>query len=157
MEKTITKKVDNDGVTHINVYSYGRTTLGRFLSNFSLCPIQTEDGKFNSIEGYWYWLSCKSDRLRYAYGAQAKFLGRELGGQDWCEEDEFRRKICQAIKIKLSTPQALDVFKKHKNILNLRLEHYYVYGNKIIRPKKGQWVIDCISECIKDYLENECN
>ena len=43
-----------DGITHVNVYSRGLTTLGRWLSNFAHCPIETEDGPFASIEGYWY-------------------------------------------------------------------------------------------------------
>ena len=46
----------NDGITHINVYSKGKTTLGRWLTNFAHTPIDTIDGHFESIEGYWYWL-----------------------------------------------------------------------------------------------------
>ena len=42
----------NDGVDHINIYSKGLTELGRFLSNFEHILITTEDGDFNSIEGY---------------------------------------------------------------------------------------------------------
>lgn len=49
-----------DGVDHINIYSKGKTSLGRFLSNFAQADIETEDGNFASIEGYWYWLICPS-------------------------------------------------------------------------------------------------
>ena len=55
-----------DGIDHINIYSKGKTSLGRWLSNFAKSPIETEDGHFDSIEGYWYWywLSSKDDTLR---------------------------------------------------------------------------------------------
>jgi len=46
-----------DGIDHINLYSRGHTELGQYLSNFAYTPIQTEDGRFNSIEAYWYWLN----------------------------------------------------------------------------------------------------
>lgn len=49
---------NKDGIDHINIYSKGRTALGRFLSNFAQAEIETEDGEFASIEGYWYWLLC---------------------------------------------------------------------------------------------------
>ncbi len=49
-----------DGVDHINIYSKGKTSLGRFLSNFVQADIETEDGDFASVEGYWYWLTCPS-------------------------------------------------------------------------------------------------
>ena len=37
-------KPKDDGITHINIYSQGKTQLGRFLSNFEPSPIETEDG-----------------------------------------------------------------------------------------------------------------
>ena len=46
-----------DGITHINIYSKGQTELGKMLSNFAKFPIQTVDGNFMSVEGYWYFLS----------------------------------------------------------------------------------------------------
>lgn len=130
---------DNDGITHVNVYSKGRTTLGRFLSNFALSPITTEDGDFKSIEGYWYWLSTGDDRLRRMSGYQAKKLGRELRGKDWEESPEFKRKIISAISVKLlSNPHMLFNLKS----LEIPLAHYYVMGGKVIEPAGGAWVID---------------
>lgn len=74
---------NEDGISHINVYSKGRTGIGRFLSNFTFYPIHTVDGEFHSIEGYWYWLTCRDDRLRYLHGYEAKKLGRNTnsGGE----------------------------------------------------------------------------
>ena len=144
-------KPEDDGITHINVYSKGKTALGKWLSNFTRVPIETEDGHFESIEGYWYWLGTNDahkDELRYASGWQAKSLGREMRGVDWQSDDEFKRKICAAIKIKIeSNPKMLLALQEN----TLPLTHYYVYGEnhnnpKVVEPKDGKWVIDFISE-----------
>lgn len=96
----------NDGVDHINVYSKGKTALGRFLTNFAYSPIITEDGPFQSIEGYWYWLGCKDDDLRMVHGWEAKQLGRALGASDWQDTGTFKTKIMKAIEAKLDANPA---------------------------------------------------
>lgn len=45
-----------DGVNHINIYSDGRTEVGRAASNFSDGPYDTPDGIFRTLEGYYHWL-----------------------------------------------------------------------------------------------------
>jgi len=46
-----------DGVTHINIYSKGKTKLGRLLTNFAHTPFtHAEYGQFASVEGFWYWI-----------------------------------------------------------------------------------------------------
>jgi hypothetical protein len=129
-----------DGIDHINIYSQGKTELGRFLSNFTRYPIETEDGPFQSIEGYWYWLSSNDDKLRELYGWQAKKYGREIKAKDWMDDEEFKRKICSAIKTKVESSKYLEQLQK----CELPLDHYYVYGGKVIRPKEGRWIIDFI-------------
>lgn len=55
----------NDGVDHINIYSKGKTTLGRCLSNFANLGVDfalgdleefADYGKFATLEGLWYYL-----------------------------------------------------------------------------------------------------
>src|SRR5574342_342059 len=94
---------ETDGVTHINIYSKGKTELGRWLSNFTEASIETEDGHFASIEGYWYWLSTKDDALREMVGNAAKKYGRAMRGKDWVETEEFRGKIRRALDVKFAT------------------------------------------------------
>jgi len=128
-----------DGITHINVYSKGKTDLGRFLSNFAYAPIETEDGHFDSIEGYWYWLSSKDDALRYKSGWEAKRYGRSINAKDWLDKDEFKDKIRNAIKIKLEThPDRLEELKQ----LQLPFTHYYVYGDKVKNVPSAWWIVD---------------
>lgn len=141
-------KPENDGITHVNIYSKGKTELGRFLSNFYPCPIETEDGPFKSIEGYWYWLSCKREELREAYGFTAKNLGRAFGGKDWLDDVEFKAKISQAITLKLSTPLASEIIYRNKKLLDLPLKHYYTYGTKVVEPKEDKWIVAHIKSCL---------
>lgn len=135
---------EDDGVKHINVYSKGETQLGRLLSNFAHTVFtHPEDGKFASVEAYWYWLSCKDDLLRSTYGFGAKNMGRALGGKDWVDTDEFKRKIKLAIKTKINSNTIL----KEKFLNNiLPLMHYYVYSGKVVEPKEGKWVIEYLEE-----------
>jgi hypothetical protein len=146
-----------DGVDHINVYSKGKTTLGRFLSNFAKAPIDTEDGHFDSIEGYWYWLglsdaqrtSDQGQQLRFLSGSKAKEHGRAMRAADWHESaPEFKAKICRAIDLKLrDNPEMLRQLREN----TLPLVHYYTFRfnpSKPVFPKSGQWVIDHLSSYV---------
>lgn len=136
-----------DGVNHINVYSAGKTVLGRFLSNFADCHIQTEDGYFRTIEGYWYWLSTKHEPLRDFPGWQCKKVGRKLRGSDWPTDADFEGKICKAIAVKILSDQPM---KEALRESSLPLFHYYVYNGKVIMVKDGLWIIRFI-----DHLRDE--
>ncbi len=136
---------EKDGIDHINVYSKGKTSLGRFLSNFALCPIETEDGPFDSIEGYWYWLGYPDDRLRTVFGFRAKQLGRELGASDWQDGDVFKRKICDAITAKMQTSDFYEILDHSVQVEGLPLKHYYNYSGKVVEPEEGKWIIEHIS------------
>jgi len=130
---------NEDGVTHINVYSKGKTELGRFLTNFSYSPfVHPEDGKFNSIEGYWYWLSSKDDKLRTLSGFLAKQYGRKVKASDWLNDDKSKAKILEAIKIKIdNNPKMKKLLQENK----LPLTHYYTYGDKVVNVPKAQWIL----------------
>lgn len=135
-----------DGQDCINIYSKGETELGRFLSNFTKHPILTEDGKFNSIEGYWYWLGCiheNKDKLRGLSGFLAKKVGKELGSPDWLDSEDFKNKIKKAIDVKLATaPENIKtMFRENK----LPYKHYYVYGGKQVNVPKADWIVEYIS------------
>lgn len=73
---------ENKGIDHINVYSKSRTPLGRMLSNWYSCLLETEDGLFQSVEGYFFWLGLQDcperDILRSLSGYKAKQEGTLL-------------------------------------------------------------------------------
>ena len=85
--------------------------LAKILSNFAHTPFEVQEGTFQSIEGYWYWLLFGNDDFRKLYGPTAKKLGKEirqqLAGIDNSDEEklssspEFRKKIKTAITIEI--------------------------------------------------------
>jgi hypothetical protein len=134
---------DNDGVTHINVYSQGKTWLGRELSNFAHRPFcHDEHGLFASVEGYWYWLGRQDERLRHLYGFKAKELGRSLPIVKNWHSEKFQSLICQALSAKLDRhPDIQKVLIES----TLPLEHYYAkyYGDtlKVTQPANSDWIL----------------
>lgn len=148
-----------DGIDHINIYSKGKTTLGRDLSNFAHTPFtHPEYGSFESIEGFWFWLKCflfngvDHEELRSLYGYNAKAKGSELFVKiekiNHEEYEEFKEKIIGALKIKLRT---------HRNILNslvgttLPLKHYYVFNdgkpNAFVKDlPEYKWIVDTFED-----------
>ncbi len=149
-------KTCDDGITHINIYSKGKTEIGRFLSNFYPCSIKTIDGWFSSVEGYWYWMGIRNhpdaDNIRGMNGFKAKEFGEYIKPsiQPFYDKD-FEKKILRAIYYKCAKNN--DLIVKNKGLLALPLEHYYVYGDKIVNVKKRySWLIDGIDKVIDMIL-----
>lgn len=141
-----------DGETHINIYSKGKTEIGRWLSNFSYSPIQTQHGDFESIEGYWYWLTTLHSKLRTLHGFSAKKLGKECKKVREYSEEEFKSYICKAIDAKLKTRAKWVV-----DSVNLPLAHYYEYSGKKVKKPEYNWITEHIEmrvKQLKDYYDN---
>lgn len=132
---------------HINIYSKSEDILGRQLSNFYKCDVYTLDGLFNSVEGYWYWLGCRDDRLRNLWGFKAKQYGREQ--EQTHSEEHFEDLIKVAITNKILLN---DDIKKGVIESSLPFDHYYKYGDKIVRPKKYWWIVQHI-EYVRSQLK----
>lgn len=147
-----------DGVTHINIFSKGKTELGRLLSNFAHTPFKFPvDGKFASIEAYWYWeglrISCIYDvlpeeleKLRGLYGWPAKKYGKELmfkyvKRRAWTleQESEFKGKIKQAFRVKLKhNPEIQEKLIES----TLPFTHYYVFGEATKDAPAHHWQVE---------------
>lgn len=145
---------NDDGITHINIYSKGKTELGRLLSNFAHTPFaHPRHGRFESVEGFWYWLSTgmTHDNLRGLYGYKAKECGKQLT-QDFriTNNPSFKDEILEAIGCKL---------REHPHISRmlgestLPLTHYYHYGSKIIVLPQYQWLVDDIDR-LRGIMQN---
>jgi hypothetical protein len=139
---------DDDGITHINAASKGRTKLGKDLSNFANYPIEhTKHGHFDSLEGMWYWLLSNQqfDELRTVSGYPAKQLGESLmeGKEFVIDESTFKEDILEGLRCKL---------RQHKKLLkmlvdtNLPITHYNWYGKngkyKIYYYEDYKWFTD---------------
>ena len=152
-------KIDQnqDGISHINIYSQGRTDLGRMLSNFAMFQIQTKDGVFQSVEGYWHWLGIEDcmekKKLRILYGYDAKKYGTDLKLHKQPRFDnDFESKILHAIWYKVRRNQHLFL----PQYQTLPFEHYYVFGGKTIKDvkKKYLWMINGIDK-MRNYIKKE--
>jgi len=144
---------DIDGIHHINIYSKGKTEIGRWLSNFSYCPIQTQHGDFNSIEGYWYWLTTLHGKLRELHGFSAKKFGKECKKVREYSDEEFKSYICKALdaKLKINPKWAAEQ-------CNLPLKHYYEYGvesgaQKRIEKEEYNWITEHIQTRVNQLKE----
>lgn len=130
-----------DGIDHINVYSKGKSELGRLLTNFAFTPFKhPKYGHFASMEAFWYWLGTgmQHNKLRCLYGTSAKNAGRLL---ERVEHPNFKEEISEAIRFKLQqTPEIVILLMRIKP---MPLAHYYVYGvgenARVINKPEHTW------------------
>lgn len=124
---------EDDGVTHINIYSKAKTELGKWLSNFAYSPVTLREGHFKSLEGYWYFLLTRDDRFRDLVGYKAKQLGKTLVKVEVIDEEAVKT----AMEVKLrSNPEMLELFKQS----TLPFTHYYVFDGRI-KPAGYDWIV----------------
>lgn len=136
---------EEDGITHINIYSKGATDLGRWLTNFAHVPFTHPTyGEFNSIEALWYYASTgfQHEHLRELSGFNAKQVGKKIpkvgivtdGTED---SSEFASIIKTGIRAKLiANPKMLGALID----THLPLAHYYVYGGKAVHAGY-EWIV----------------
>ena len=146
----------NDGKDHINIFSRGQTDLGRWLSNFSPMPdhgpIKTPYSNFHTIEGYWYWLGIRDERLRTCDGQTAKHIGKYFDGDiKMLPIQEFRNLICDAITYKITRSKLLSAALRDSS---LPLAHYYVFKGRM-QPAGYKWLVDHIENVRKQLQESK--
>lgn len=135
----------DDGVTHINIYSKGQTSLGRSLSNFANYPLVIGGIKYASIEAYWYAMSLPVgidlEDLPTLHGYAAKSKGKYLLGLNGTgdrPQEEFNTLIKLAMRRKLlSYPALMQEFK----VSTLPFAHYYVFGDGNAKDAGYEWIV----------------
>ncbi len=142
-----------DGVSHINIYSQSHCELGRMLSNFYPSDFEVEEGRFKSIEGYWFWLQTGDNRLKGLTGYKARKLGKDLL-KDRPEVfiEGFNDKIKAAIQLKIEA----NTYLKHTFTQSkLPFRHYYYFGNmpkvKVHRLKQHEWLLSYFEALRSSY------
>lgn len=135
---------ERDGIDHINIYSKSKVELGRALSNFAWSPFKLAGlGEFASVEGFWYWLKCKDDRLRKVWGFEAKRLGREIIGSDGAKENpEFKALIKRALVEKVRAHPEIEAMLKESS---LPFAHYYVFNGREVAAG-FEWIVEAWEE-----------
>lgn len=134
---------DEDGVTHINIYSQARTELGRLLSNFAYSPFVFEPyGTFASGEGFWYWYLTgqQHNELKNLHGFQAKSAGRKY------RNDRLDVLGLTAEDLEIMEQMLVLKVAHNPNIAKLLQEstlpfcHYYEYSTRVIVPDGFDWL-----------------
>lgn len=133
---------DLDSIEFINIYTKGKTPLGKMLAHFTHMPFRHPQygGTFYTIEGFWHWYksSDRPDRLRYLNGPKARDMGKNIP----CEwRDDFKEAIFIATWCKIEqNPELKDMFLKS----SLPFEHYFLDGPKgakvPVRPAASLWL-----------------
>ncbi len=155
-----------DGVTHCNVYTKGRTELGRLLTNFARTPFKHPIlGNFESGEGLHYYLKVgienkatgdvkRFEEFRTLWGIEAKRRGAELSRTHMVLNHDFDYHMRLGLLAKVTqNPKLFKLFLASTEPLT----HYYYYGDpdsnncKVVAPKNpGRLVTDL--EEIREFL-----
>ena len=140
-----------EGIDHINIYSKSSLPVGRALSNFFPSTfLHPEYGKFNSVEGFYYYLLTgqENENLRELVGLPAKTLGRALPVKRKIDK-KFKQEIQKAITYKIiQNPYIQDLLIR----TTLPLAHYYYYGDPRLevkiydQAKEHGYMIEAIEE-----------
>ncbi|AMM43911.1 hypothetical protein FDG95_gp348 [Pectobacterium phage vB_PcaM_CBB] len=134
---------EEDGITHINIYSQAKTELGRMLSNFYYSPFTFEPyGEFASGESFWYWYLTgqQHNSLKTLHGFEAKKEGRK-----------YRNDRLDVLGLTNEDLEVMEQMLVHKiaynpNIAKLLKEstlpfvHYYSYHGRVIVPDGVDWL-----------------
>lgn len=140
-----------DGATHINIWSRGRTSLGRDLSNFARRAFyHPKYGAFSSLEGFWHWLSTgmKLDFFRDMYGMHAKMASKDLPK---VHHPNFQEEIIIALRCKIEQNPDL---QEELRLSTLPFTHYFVYGDRVINQDQYAWQVAAI-EGIRRELQQK--
>lgn len=129
-----------DGVTHINVYTKGKTKIGRDCSNLQECNIEHPYlGRFRTLEGLWYYTKtgCQHEIFRVLNGHDARKRGKPMPRVDY---PLFNKMFKLGIVVKLENNPELQ--KELVASGDIELTHYYVYQDKILTQPHHEWQIE---------------
>ncbi|MGG4591707.1 hypothetical protein ACLPJK_25970 [Pseudomonas aeruginosa] len=145
-----------DGVDHINIYTKGRTRLGRLLTNLAELALEHPvHGYFRTAEGFYYYLTTglSDERYRVLNGFDAKRVGSQtckVWNSTFC--NEFQLGLVGKIELNEELKALLIAFKPE-----LPFTHYYHYGKgdnlKIVVPKGHVWQIDFWTRARKALID----
>lgn len=145
---------EDDGVTHINIYSRSKCELGRMLSHFYAATVNHPFlGEFANMECFWHYLAtgCKHEKLRNMPAFKVKQLSKEIPK---VIRDDFMEQIQIANELKiLQHPSILYRFRDS----TLPFEHYYTFGEPPVvrRPNEAQELIDMFETIRTIFKENK--
>lgn len=137
-------KPDTDGVTHINIYSDGKTQLGRFLSHFAPAKVSHPVyGEFPTMENFWHYVKhgAKVPEFRTLSPYIVKNRSKQYTVHAPNDFDDMIRAMNKQ-KIE-SRPKALKAFIE----CDLPFDHYYMIHSKStgelikVRPREADKLV----------------
>ena len=135
-----------DGENHINISSRGRTFLGRFLSHNKRCYLSLPEGVFQSVGGYWYYLTTreKDPRLFEVNGWETELLATQLSPlpkKQQLPAAELQAKIKKALDQKLKWSE---YWQEEFTESSLPFLHYHLdaEGNVVDESRKYRWLLN---------------
>lgn len=158
---------DTDGIDHINIYTKGKTELGRSLTNLSPYPLIHDGVRFHSMEAFWYYHKLRMLGLTYLHfstmkGFEAKKAGAKIKENLSPEQfEEFKALMIDGMKCRL---------RQNRQLLQLLVDsdlpfkHYYGYGStaagwKIVELTRHDWQCELYEEirsiCKKAWGKDE--
>lgn len=138
-----------DGIDYINVYSKGKTELGRLLSNFTYTPFTYKCSYYSSVEAFWY--CCTTGKYKHISrlsGWRAKYQGNLLPQLNPEPSRDTLKKVYLS-KIR-STPFIESELLRNK----LPFAHYYEFSGVRKSADKYLWTADLWRE-ITDRLKRQ--
>jgi len=135
-----------DGKSFINISSKGRTFLGRFLSHNKRCYLSLPEGVFQSVGGYWYYLTTreKDSRLFEVNGWETELLATQLSPlpkKQQLPAAELQAKIKKALDQKLKWSEYwMEEFTE--STLPFLQYHLDAEGNVVDESKKYRWLLN---------------
>jgi len=147
----------NDGITHINMKTFGQTEVGRLLSmeapNRFTHPVF---GSFDSLEGFWYYIrsGCQDTKVRTSNEGYGR---RRFGNQPTEKIENFQEIIGEGIYIMLCQlpDDRLQLILDNE----LPLDMYYIHYGKdesgkvvsaiVQRQRHHQWYLPLVEKVIQ--------
>lgn len=135
---------ETDGKDHINAYSKSKSALGKRLTNMAGIPVTIpHEGTFETMEGYWYWLStgCDHEEFRYVDGFNAKKIGKNMPRT---QHPDFKDKIRYALWLRFEQNPTL---KENLIKSTLPIVHYYAWNDddRTVTYPLFDWVTEELS------------
>lgn len=147
--------IANDGVDFFNIFSGGKTRLGRLATHFANTPIDhPRFGWFKSLEGLYYWLiaEVKDESLRRLDGWEAKKHGRTLPA---VHVDNLIELMDEANRLKVEQHPELKELLRNST---LPFKHFYYYGKRpgkyVVYESEEDWLCTIYTR-IREELHNE--
>lgn len=141
--------VNDDGRTHINIFSQAKTYLGRQSSNFTRAPFTYPPyGEFQSVEACYHWLATgkKHFFLKDKHGYAAKVAAEGLSKVPY---NDFQLEVARAIYHRFDAHQDdLDMLLSS----NLPFTHYYVFNGVVTHQEKHNWIVDVFENLRKNFV-----